>query len=171
MGATERLAKFVVGLNYDDIPANVRELSKHLILDFIGVTLTGSLEPLSPIVNKFVKELGDGSDTRILGSGVRTSVTNAAFANGVMSHVLDYDDAWYWPTGHPSYTVIPVILALGEKLKLCGKEAIVSHVLGLETHGKIGAAVIKSAPSDTSWHGVGTFGCQVPSAGRWWLGF
>ena len=158
MGVTERLAKFVVGLDYDDLPADVKELSKHLILDFIGVTLAGSLEPASSIVHKFVKELGDGSDARILGSGLRASVTNAAFANGVMSHVLDYDDAWYWPAGHPSCTVIPLILSLGEKLRLSGKEAIVAHVLGLEAHGKIGVAVQKSAPIETGWHGVGTFG-------------
>jgi len=38
---------------------------------------------------------------------------------------FDYDDTSPAPVGHPSCTVVPVILALGEKLKLSGKDALI----------------------------------------------
>lgn len=43
-----KLARFVHGLTYDDIPATVRERAKHLILDAVGIALAGPAASLSP---------------------------------------------------------------------------------------------------------------------------
>jgi 2-methylcitrate dehydratase PrpD len=158
MGVTETVAQYVASANFDELPPEVIELSKRLILDTVGVTLAGLNQPVGRIIDTFVRELEGRAEARVLGSGFRTSSAQAAFANGVMCHALDYDDSWYWPAGHPSSTVVPVVLALGEKHRLSGQQAIMAHVLGLEVHGQIGAGAERSSPGETGWHGVGSFG-------------
>jgi 2-methylcitrate dehydratase PrpD len=158
MNITQTLARYIAEARYEDLPKEVVETSKRLILDTVGVSLAALGEDVGRIILDFVEELGGHPQARVPGSGLATSSVNAAFAGGALAHALDFDDSWYWPTGHPSCTTVPVLLALGEKFRLSGKRAILAHVLGLEAHGKIGAAAKDSAPGKTGWHGVGSFG-------------
>ena len=99
--------------------------------------MAGSVSPQGRIIIKHVKENGGIPESSVLGAGFRTSAPNAAFANGTLTHALDYDDTWL-PLGHPTCTIFPVILALGEKLKHSGKALLEAFILGMEVHGKVG---------------------------------
>ncbi|MFH1484767.1 MAG: MmgE/PrpD family protein [Chloroflexota bacterium] len=116
MTVTEKLARFVIETPTAAIPVEAREVARRQILDTLGVTLAGSLEPASAIVSKYIRALGGVPEASVLGHNFRTTTENAAFANGVAAHALDFDDTWL-PKGHPSCTVFSVMLALGEKLE------------------------------------------------------
>jgi 2-methylcitrate dehydratase PrpD len=94
----------------------------------------------------------------VLAGGFKTSVELAAFTNGVLAHALDYDDTWL-PLGHPTCTVFPVILALGEMLDLPGRRLLEAFVLGLEVHGKVGMGY-----STPGFHSTGIYGSLAAAA-------
>ena len=102
MYLTERFAKLVTGTSYADIPAAGVARAKDCILDCLGVTIAGSAESISAPVMQYVHAVGGANDATLVGIGGRTSVTNAALANGVFGHVLDYDDTNQIFIGHVS---------------------------------------------------------------------
>ena len=113
--STEKLANLLVQARYESIPEEVVEMAKKCILDFLGVALPGSQVPAGRIITEYVKEKQDKPEAGVIAGGFKAAVEHAALANGTMSHVLDYDDysiIWF---GHPTVTVFPAVLALGER--------------------------------------------------------
>lgn len=134
MGATEQLATFIVETRFEDIPQEAISLTKTFFLDCLGTTIAGYKEEPGRIVTEYTREIGGAPESRLVGSGLFTSAANAAFANGTMAHVLDFDDTGF---SHPTGCILPVLLALGEKLKSSGKEILTAHVMGYECFGKL----------------------------------
>ena len=58
---------------------------------------------------------------------------------------------------HPSVTVLPAVLALGEKLKAPGKACLEAYLVGMEVISKVGRA-INPDHYDKGWHSTGTLG-------------
>ncbi len=161
MGATEKLARFVVDTRYEDIPEEVKHIARRLILDCIGTMLVGSEEPQGKIATRFVRECGGAPEASVIHSGFKTCPANAAFANGIMGHALDYDDTRYW--GHPSVTMVPTLLALGEKLAVPGKELLAAYILGIEVYGRIGFGSTHTSYL-RGWHHTAIFGAMGSAA-------
>ncbi len=82
------------------------------MLDWFGVTLAGSDEPVAEILRD---EFADGARGRasIVGFDLRGSPVDAALVNGATSHALDYDDV-HPLIGHPTAAILPAALAVGE---------------------------------------------------------
>ena len=130
MGATETVAKWVANTSYEDIPPEAIRVAKESCFDCLGVILAGSVQPVGQIIQKYVTELGGGSEATVLGSGLRSSQPNAALANGTMGHALDYDD--FGGFGHPTVAMLPALLALGEKTRASGRDMLEAYVVGCE---------------------------------------
>jgi len=156
---TERFAKLVTGTSYADIPAAGVARAKDCILDCLGATIAGSAESISAPVMQYVHAVGGANDATLVGIGGRTSVTNAALANGVFGHVLDYDDTNQIFIGHGSVVVVPAILALAEKLGASGKDVLTAYMLGTEVQWKLGEALVDCGDHYAKgWHSTGTVG-------------
>ena len=140
MGTTEKLAEFVAALEYDLIPAQAVGLLKRQCLDTIGVGLAALTEPIAPIVNGYVQNMGGKPECVMLGSKVKTSPADAAFANGTLCHALDYDDVWL-PTAHPTGCTFPAILAVAEVKHASGKTLITAQMAAYEILGKVHMAI------------------------------
>ena len=153
VGVTEAIARWIGKTTYEDMPPEAVEAAKRAILDTLGVSLAGATQPVGQIVLNYTREAGGTPEAGVIGGGLRTNVADAAFANGVLSHATDYDDTWL-PVGHPSCTVFPVILALGEKLGASGRELIEAFVIGLEVHGKVGFGHSTPGFHSTAIYGV-----------------
>ncbi|MFH1087801.1 MAG: MmgE/PrpD family protein, partial [Chloroflexota bacterium] len=138
MGSTRELAEFVVKTNYRKLPREAVQASKACLLDWLGVAIGGSKEPVTSILVELVKEMGGKRQATVIGRSMKTSVLNAALVNGTMSHVLDYDDLYHPAHLHPSATLFPAILAVAERDHLSGKDVIAAFVLGFETEARIG---------------------------------
>jgi 2-methylcitrate dehydratase PrpD len=113
----------------------------------------------------------------ILGRHERFDVMNAAFINGVSSHIFDYDDTHLKTIIHPAGPVVSAILGLAESASappwrdrfqpVDGRAFLNALVLGVETECRIGNAVYPDH-YDRGWHITGTagvFGAAV-SAGK-----
>lgn len=132
-------------------------MSKLHILDTLGVLIAGSKEGVAEIIKGYILSLGCGQESSLLTQGIKTSASYAAFGNGVMGHVLDFDDYEVPSMAHPSVTVLPAVLAMGEKVKASGKACLESYLVGMEVISKVGRGI---APDhyDKGWHSTGTLG-------------
>ena len=135
MGATEKIARFIVDTGYEDIPHAVKK-AKRTALDCLGAALAGVSEPVSQTVTAYVTKLGGPHQASVFGAGLKVSVADAALANGSIAHALDYDDCGV-KIGHPSVLVLPAVLSLGEHLGASGQEILTAYILGLEIEGKL----------------------------------
>ena len=136
MGATEKIARFIVDTDYGDIPRDAVEKAKRTALDCVGAALAGVAEPVSQTITDYVKKLGGPPQASVFGAGLKASVPDAALANGSIAHALDYDDCGV-KIGHPSVLVLPAVLSLGEHLGASGKDLLTAYIVGLEVEGKL----------------------------------
>ena len=165
-GLTEYVAKFVIETGYDAIPADVMELGKKSILDGLGLALAGSRAETGPLCMQYLSTLGalQGGST-IIGTSRKTAPQFAALVNGISIHADDFDDTQlavakdrvYGLLVHPTVPVLPAVIALGEQLKISGKELLLAYHLGVEVECKIAEAIAPRHYED-GFHSTGTCG-------------
>lgn len=156
MGVTKDLAEFVVNTSYDNLPGEVVEHAKLCILDWLGAALAGSLEPPAKIVASILEEIDGGGECTVVGTHIKASCTDAAFANGILGHAVELDDIHEEAIIHPAAPVLPAALAAAEHTKSSGRDLITSVVLGYDVEIRIGMAI---GPSHYRfWHPTGTCG-------------
>jgi len=164
MKLTERLSNFVVQTHIGDFPEEVIETSKKCFLDWMGVAFGGMGDGSVKILIDLIKEIGGQKQASVFGYGIKTNILNAAFVNGMMSHVLDYDDAHRDSRSHPSVPMIPALLSVSEHKKLNGAELITAFVSGFEVSTRIGMALGK-AYYESGWHATSVLGRFGAAAG------
>src|SRR5438128_549599 len=113
-GGTQRLAEFVTTTRLEDVPPEVAHLAQRGILDILGVALGAADDPGVAIARGVALELGGNAQATLWADGRQTSVTQAALVNGIMSHILDYDDTHLPTILHPSGTLTAAALPLAE---------------------------------------------------------
>ncbi|MDD4339518.1 MAG: MmgE/PrpD family protein, partial [Syntrophales bacterium] len=111
MEATRKLAAYVAGTQFQDLPAEVVREAKLCFLDWLAVTLAGAREADIDSLAQVVALVGGEPQASVIGRPVKTSILNVALLNGMSSHVLDFDDTSVEFLGHPSVTLFPGILA------------------------------------------------------------
>ena len=82
MDVTAKLAGFVTGLNYQDIPPKALQTAKIAVRDCLGVALAGSQEEDAKICAEIARQENAKEETSVIGQGFKTSALQAAFANG-----------------------------------------------------------------------------------------
>lgn len=158
MGATYELAQFIVETQVNELPDDAVHEAKRCLINFLGVALYASRDPSLGILLGAFQEEGGKPRATIVGTGVRTTLLNAALANGYLGHLEDYDDTHFPTVIHVSSPVFPAILGPAETLGISGMEFLGAFVLGFEAAAHIGLA-IHPAHYDLGWHITGTVGC------------
>lgn len=154
---TETLARYVVGARYEDLPADVRREARRTLLNYVGVAVGGSRTDTIEIATAALAPFSGPPQASVLGRRERFDVMNAAFVNGVSSHIFDYDDTHLKTIIHPGGPVVSAILALAELHPVDGRAFSNALVLGVETELRIGNAVYPNH-YDVGWHITGTAG-------------
>ena len=91
MNETQTLAQFIADTRYEALPAEVVEAAKIAILDGVANMVAGSVQELSDIIGRYVRDSGGASQASVVGWGYKSNPPSAAFANGVFGHCLDYE--------------------------------------------------------------------------------
>src|SRR3989442_3096996 len=136
MGATEKIARFIVDTGYENISRDAVEKAKRTALDCLGAALGGVVETVSQTITGYVTKLGGPPQASVFGAGLKVSVQDAALVNGVVAHALDYDDCGV-KIGHPSVLILPAVLSLGEYWCASGRDILIGYIVGLEVEGKL----------------------------------
>jgi len=148
--ASRMLAQHASNLRFEDLPPKLVNLTKRCILDTLGVSIGASgLAHEGHIACEYVRELGGKPESTLLGFGGKVPAAMAAFVNGGLGHMLDYDDV---AAGHPSIATIPVAFALAEKNGgISGRDLITAIACGTDIMMRIDTAI--SIPEWTSTEG------------------
>ena len=90
------------------------------------------------------QEMASEPDSRpvasIMGTQLRTSPRDAALANAIAAHALDFDDSSLWADGHPSAAIVSATVALGEMLQSSTGQVIEAIVAGLQGQARFALA-------------------------------
>ena len=156
-GVTRTLARYVVEAKYDDLPEAVRKEGVRTLFNWVGVAVGGSHHETVDAAVAALAPFSGPAQASLLGRPERFDVMNAAFLNGVASHIFDYDDTHLKTIIHPAGPVASAILAWAELHPVTGKEFLNALVLGMETECRIGNAVYPNH-YDVGWHITGTAG-------------
>lgn len=130
------------------------------LLDWLGVTIAGSSEPLVTILAQDA-DVGHGMRSqRLIGRQEVTGLRDAVLINGTAGHALDYDDGMPVMIGHPSVAILPALLALAVDGDVGGDQLLRSVVAGCEAAGRIG---LMMGPDhyDRGFHCTGTIGAMA----------
>ena len=158
MGTTEDLAHYIAETNYEDLPAAVVAAAKTGILDGIANLLAGSTQPVAKLVSDYTLELGGNPVSSVIGHGFKTNPLNAAFANGVAGHCLDYELQGQ-PSSHGTSSILPGPLALAEAQGgASGKELIAAYTLGWDVQQRIVTASYNAGANLRGFHPPGVYG-------------
>ncbi len=156
-GVTRALAHYLVEAKYDDLPANVRKEAVRTLFNWVGVAIGGSHHATVEIAVSALAPFSGPAQAGLFGRADRFDIMNAAFLNGVSSHIFDYDDTHLKTIIHPAGPVASAIMAYAELHPVDGKSFLSALVLGVETECRIGNAVWPNH-YDVGWHDTGTCG-------------
>jgi 2-methylcitrate dehydratase PrpD len=159
----ESLAEFVVK---STPPARARERAAVAVCDTVGVALAGVPEPAPRIVRTTVAAESRGN-CRVLGTGDRASASEAAFANGVAVHALDFDDMCFVSMAHPSCALVPAAVAAAELAEAPGRAALDAYIVGFELECRLGMVMNPRHYHARGWHctsSIGTLGAAAAAA-------
>lgn len=153
-----RIAEWVSGCTYADLPRRVVDEAKNQILSVVASIHAGHFSDSGRITSRTVKDWVGGKEATLIPSGERTSVHYAIFGNCALSMALDYDDFLF--VAHTGHSAVVVTLALAEKLGVSGQEFLLAQVLANEVEGRIGACALRSSSNGQ----LSTFVHQAGSA-------
>jgi len=165
MGLTEEIVSFVAKTRYRDVAPEVIRLAQGFILDGLGVTLAGSTEKGSRILQAHVRQMGGRGEATIVGAGFMAPVAKSALVNGASGHAMDYDDTQlstskegvYGLLTHPTVPVLSAALAMGEKERVSGQDLLLAYILGAEVECRI-ADAMNPRHYQSGFHSTATIG-------------
>src|SRR5262245_35447370 len=114
MGLTSRLAAWVVDTGFDDLPAEVVEKSKQMMLNSAAVGIAMADEQEVEIISGYIEALGAKPQATVLGRSMRTSPPYAALLNAVMMDLPDYEGAVRRRGCSSSRVIAPAVMAVAE---------------------------------------------------------
>jgi len=163
MKIINEITGFIEKTEFEHLPSEAVNKAKEGVIDFLGCTLLGTKNDVGKMILNHVKRFEARPEVTALGGGFKTSVPLAALAVGVCSHADDYDDISFSLPGHPSVTVLPVVMSIGELLNISGKDLLTAYLIGFEIECKLGLSL---APKlyQNGWHATSVYGCLGAAA-------
>jgi 2-methylcitrate dehydratase PrpD len=164
---TRTLAHWIVTSKPDETTPAVRKEAARTLLNWVGCAVGGSHHEALDRTLSALAPFSGPAQASILGRKERLDVMNAALANGMSSHVFDFDDTHLRTIIHPAGPVAAAILALAEYKPVSGRDFLYALTVGIETECRIGNSVYP-AHYDAGWHITGTAGVfgAAAAAGR-----
>ncbi len=138
--AAERFAVFALELDLDAVPDEVVDAAKLHALDVLGCGLAAHGLGIAGEGRTAMAELGGEPDATVIGLDRGLPAANAAFANAMLCHGLDFDDTHSDSVSHVSTVVVPAAAALAEARSATGRELLTAVIAGNEIVTRIGMA-------------------------------
>lgn len=148
------IARFATQARLADVPAAVVNRAKLHILDALGLGLASNTYEYGQRSVEGIAAMGPGGTCSVIGRPERMEMRDAALANGILIHGLDFDDTHLGSIIHPTCTALPAALALGESLGVSGTALLEAFLVGAETGIRIGGAV-KGGFHHVGYHATG----------------
>jgi 2-methylcitrate dehydratase PrpD len=147
----------------DTLPDCVQRTAELAIIDYLGVAAIGALERDIVPLRQYVASTYSAGAATALGIPSRLAAPGAAYVNGTVGHVLDYDDFHDTAGGHPTVVIMPALLALAEERNAPAAEVVSAYVVGVEVMCALGRA-LNHTHYERGWHPTATLGILATTA-------
>src|SRR6187397_2643612 len=162
---TRDVAAFVSTLRFEQIPSDVIERIKLLILDSLGCALYSADLEWSQILTRTLSQVDSTPACRVWGTSQRLSAPHATLVNGTLIQGFELDDVHRSGVLHVGAVTLPSLLAIAEiKPGLTGRDMLTAAVAGYEVGPRVGICM---GPEHIAqgWHSGATVGTFASAAG------
>jgi 2-methylcitrate dehydratase len=137
----EGLAGFVDTITAQDLPAKTVHQVKRRITDSIGCMIGGSDQPASRLSRRLAGQVCGQPAATVTGLARASTVEMAAFANTVMTRVLDFNDTTFTDAGGGGHfsDMIPALFAAAEAGSATGADLILGVAVAYEIAASLAA--------------------------------
>ena len=146
----------------DKIPQRILQRAALCFEDTLAVAIAAAALDVGTAGVRVASTTASGPST-IWGTKIHVAAGEAALANGMLSHALDYDDLHPKGIMHSSAFIVPTAIALGEQTGASGAEILAAAVAGYEVAARLG----RLAPGSFQQNGfqstavLGVFGAAI----------
>jgi 2-methylcitrate dehydratase PrpD len=160
MSLTRDLVERAWRIGRDDVGDPDLEAVRTLLLDQLAVAAGGSATDSARAVRRFVLDLPGESAASlpIIGTAHRAPALNAAMANAVAGHSIEYDDVHNPSSSHPGVVIFPAALAAAALSGADGDDFVLACVAGYEVMCRVGRALNPPAHYARHFHPTATAG-------------
>ena len=160
---TATLAQYIADARKAELPADLTEFMKLVVLDTIGCGLLGAGAPWSAVIAKTLRATEQRGRSVLWGSRDAFSAANAAMFNGAAVHGFELDDVG--PGSHYGSVTVPVALALAQDgAALSGADLLRAVVTGVEVAARVAEGTGRTPHETCGFHGPGLFGAFAAMA-------
>lgn len=162
---TRGIASFISKLRYEDIPEEVRNRAKLLILDSLGCGIYASRLPWSRILIDTLRSLDSSLGCTVWGTPEKLSAPHATLVNGTMIQGYELDDVHRKAVLHVGAVTLPAVVAVAEsRSAMTGKDFLAAVVAGYEIGPRVGLCMGQEHIGQ-GWHSGATTGVFSAVAG------
>jgi 2-methylcitrate dehydratase PrpD len=165
-----RLADYVTETKLADMPDDVLDYAKLVLLDSLICGLAAVDLERGRMVRSFAGRLGGPPDASVFGSSERVSSAGAVYANSDLMNLLDADET-FMNSAHFAVIGIAAALAEAERLSSSGGELLRAVVLSFEVSARLNLATSLMQFEDGAFrwsplssHGYASFGAAAGAA-------
>lgn len=137
---SQQFADFIHHLKLSDVPQEVVNRAKYLLLDALGLCFAAADMEYSKVALQVAQSFGGKQESTVIGQSCRIPAVWAALVNGIQIHGHDYDDSHAGSLVHTTSVIVPIVLALAERNQLEGIQILESLISGLEMSCRVGLA-------------------------------
>jgi 2-methylcitrate dehydratase PrpD len=137
----QALAAFVHAHDPAQVPASVRERAQLHALDAIGLALAARTQDFAHSALAGIRAAAGTGACTVIGEAQPLAARDAALANALLMHGLDYDDTHLASIVHPTAASLPAALAMAQAQGRSWGEMLDAYLLGAEVAIRLGASV------------------------------
>ena len=158
--ATKLLAEYAAGLVCEEVPRQVLNCTKIVVLDTLASMLAASAPEFtaSRLVQQFVQEASGAPQASVAGLPDRVPVVHAALANGTMADNIEMDDSHPRTGAHIAAAVVSAALGVAEWKHKPGTALIEGIVAAYDVECRAILAANPSSMYSRGFHPSAVFG-------------
>jgi 2-methylcitrate dehydratase PrpD len=158
-----QLAGFVTALQYKDLPRQVQDHARMLVLDALGCGLVGSTTPEVGMLRRAVQAMsGDCGESLLWGTSAKGPLPLAVMANSAAVHMREIDD--FSLAYHAGSVVVPAAIGVAAAMGASGAELLTAVAAGYEVSFRIAQGGAEPGQpgflpfKKKGWHSTSLFG-------------
>lgn len=148
---SRELIEFIHALKLETLPPDIVQRARGVLLDSLGCTLFGSLQPWSRIMAEEVLTESPQGRSTIVGQKQTVAAPAAALCNGTATHGFELDDLLDEAIVHPGAIIVPAAIAAAESVDAPGSKLLLGIVAGYEVLNRVGLAA-GTEPAHRGFH-------------------
>jgi 2-methylcitrate dehydratase PrpD len=151
---SEIIADYTLQFSLKNVPTEVQEYAKLMILDAIGGAVAAFHLEHAKSVRNVALDFASRPDSTLWGTTKKVGMADAVLANAALIHGMDYDDTHVGGVVHPSASVVSTAFTVGEAAGASGREILEAVICGYEIIIRLALAA-RGGFHDRGFHGTG----------------